>query len=291
MTLLEVSEAVFQERYEKVPFKVRHRLGEHQAFTPLALRALGLRLPRTEVLHRRGEVPIDADPTEAHLQHPGELTLEETFDRLQESNGYIVLSNPERDAGFRPVAQAVMRELLKWDGTITAFSTRLIIASGNSVTPYRLEHGLSLHLQIHGRQLASVWDPSDPEVLPEVERERVLADQRPVAPWSDALFLTEQRFEVFPGEALHEPFIAPRLWRTCEEPSVSWEISFRNEHTDETAAVHRANKWLRRLGVQPTPLGVSPVIDFAKSLGVRAYQSVVNGPGESTAPGVLLPET
>ena len=290
MTLLEVSESVFRERYEKVPFKVRHLLTEHPAFTLPALRALCLRLPRGDVQHRRGEVAIDAEPTELHLQHPLELPLEATFDQLQETNGYIVVSNPERDAGFRPVADQLMRELLEWDRTITSFSSRLIIASGGSVTPYQLEHGLTLHLQVHGRQLASVWDPGQPEVMSEVERERILADLRSVMPWSDELFLCEQRFEVFPGEGLHQPFIAPHLWRTCEEPSVSWELCFRNEHTDELSAVHRANKWIRRLGVQPTPHGVSPLVDFAKSLGVRAYRSMVTEPGQRASPGVLVPE-
>lgn len=289
MTLLEVPEAVFQERYEKVPFKLRHPLEAHPAFSLVALRALALRLPRADVLHRRGEVALDAHPLEVNAQAALDLSLEETFDRLQESNGYIVLASPERDAAFRPVADALMRDLLELDDTITGFSSRLIIAAGNSVAPFQLEHGHGVHLQVHGRQLASVWDPSNPDVFDDVVRERVLANRLEVVPWRDELFLSEQRFEVFPGEALHEPFIAPHLWRTCEEPSVSWHVVFHNERTEACAAVHTANGWLRRLGVEPRPHGVSAAVDFAKALGVRMYRTVTGG--ESVPPVVLAPES
>ena len=288
MKFLEVSEAVFRERYEKVPFKVHHALRSHPIFTFFNLRGLSLRLPRADVLHRRGEVPLDADPAEAHVQFPLELPLEETFDRLQEVGGYVVLNGPERDPAFRRIADALMRELLGLDRTITAFSSRLIIASGGSVTPFQLEHGLGLHLQVHGRQLASVWDPSNEDVLNEVDRERVMSERMNVTPWRDELFLTEQRFELEPGEALHEPFIAPHLWRAGEEASVSWHIVLRNENTDACAAVHEANGWLRRVGVMPRPHGVSAVLDYAKALGVRAVKSVT---GETSPPVVLAPES
>jgi hypothetical protein len=287
MKLLELNEAVFRERYDRQPFDLRHRLCGHPAFDPKSLRALALRLPRGDVLHRHGSVPIDADFDGTHLTHANGLSLEETFDRLQEVNGYIVLNHPERDALFRELVDEMMAELRALDGGIYWFATYIFISSGGSVTPYHMDRELNFLLQVRGHKSVSLWDPADRSVMSELDRERLFTDfNAPRPPWRDALLATEQRFEIGPGDGVHHPFIAPHVVRTGEQPSVSWAVTFRTHRTDDRAAVHKVNRWLRKLGLEPTPQGMSPALDLMKSLGMRLYRTVTR-PGDRLSPYLL----
>ncbi|MBK7857657.1 MAG: hypothetical protein IPJ65_03305 [Archangiaceae bacterium] len=275
MKLLEWDEAVFRDSYDRQPFKLRHTLGEHPAFNLKNLRALALRLPKGDVLHRTGEVPLDANYDALHLEHANGLSVEETFDRLQEVNGHITLQNPERDPWFKLLVDGVMSELSARDGGIYWFATYLTIAAPGSITPYHMDRELSFQLQLEGKQELSVWDSADRQVMSELERERLFTDfDGPRPQWRDDLFLTEQRFSLEAGEGLHQPFIAPHLIRTGDEPSISWAVTFRTRRTDDRAAVHKVNHWLRRAGVDPTIEGANPTVDLVKGLSMQLYRAL-----------------
>src|SRR5262249_14781768 len=149
-------------------------LTEHPAFSMPELRELMGRLPPGDVLHRHAKVAIDENFDQAHVRHANGLSAEETFDRLAEVDGYIVLNLPERDPKFRQLFDEVLGEIRRATGPMDPglywYATYIFISSGGSVTPYHMDREMNFLLQLKGVKQVSLWDPADRSVMTELER-------------------------------------------------------------------------------------------------------------------------
>jgi hypothetical protein len=73
-----------------------------------------------------------------------------------------------------------------------------------------------------------------------------------------------QQFELWEGEGLHFPVVAPHFVENGREVSVSLSITFQTTDSADRQTLHRFNRKLRRFGIKPSGVGRSPWRDHLK---------------------------
>jgi hypothetical protein len=276
--LLGIDEATFVAHYDQRPFAFRHQLKDHPLLEWSSLVSLAKRLPKEKVLHRNGRVPIGTNFDHAHELHANALSLEETLERIEEVQGYVVINTPELDPRFRPLVEDVVSELkqrlLSIDPGLYWHASYLFLSAGGAVTPYHMDREMNFLMQIRGSKEVQLWQP---DIMTPEERERLMVDW--VAPrpaWKEAHRAGVHSFHLQPGDGVHHPFIAPHLVENGPELSVSFAVTFRTSGTDRKTNVYKTNHYLRRLGLRPLPPAVSPWRDHLKSAAYAAFTSATH---------------
>jgi len=96
-SLLQIDSQRFQERFDRQPFLVRHRLDDHPLFSLPRLIELARALPEDQVEYNAGDVPVSLDPT--RTPRTG-LSIDETIRRIEECRSWMVFKNVERDPAY-----------------------------------------------------------------------------------------------------------------------------------------------------------------------------------------------
>jgi hypothetical protein len=256
--------------YNRQPFLIKHRLHEHPHFELGALQALCRRLGPGQAICRTGVIPVDAAFDSSLGRYNKGLSLDQALSDIEQHQAYIAVYNPERDPEYRPVIEALVGEIAVGIGSVDPgmnwFSTYLFISAQGSITPYHMDREMNFLLQIRGAKQVQLWDPDDDDVMSSVERDRLLAYVGERPGWRQALAEKAQRFELSPGLGVHHPFIAPHLVETGSALSISLAITFRTQASDLRSEAHRFNMRLRRLGLNPAPVGRDAIRDRAKAL-------------------------
>jgi len=148
----------------------------------------------------------------------------------------------------------------------------VFITSPRRVTAYHIDRECNFLLQIRGEKAMSVFDRTDRVVLPDVEIERYWAVDNNAAIYKPQHQDRAYVHRMTPGDGVHIPVNAPHWVKNGDSASVSLSINFEfNARTKSD--VYRANFFLRRLGLRPTPPGQSVLKDRAKRLVLPAMQS------------------
>lgn len=268
---LQFKPEAFAESYNRRPFLVRHRLPEHPLFALEALFALCRRLPATQVRFRYGIVPADAhfDSSLEHFRR--DLTLTDVIDHFEERQAYIAIYNPERDPTCRPMLEGLLGEIAartqSLDPDINWYSTYIFITAQHSVTPYHMDREMNFLLQVRGTKNVRLWDSADVEIMTPAQKDQLFGsrgeDRRPT--YKPSFERKAMIFELSPGVGVHHPFIAPHLVTTGPEISVSLAFTFRTKRSDVVSNAHRFNYLLRKLGLNPAPVGAHPGSDRVKA--------------------------
>jgi hypothetical protein len=136
-----------------------------------------------------------------------------------------------------------------------------------------MDREMNFLLQLRGSKTVQLWDPNDDEIMSPAEKDRLLARQDEPRPTYKPSFAAKaMTFDLGPGLGVHHPFIAPHLVRTGPALSVSLAITFRTRQADVWRDAHQVNDRLRRLGLDPDPVGRRAWVDNAKALAVRAVR-------------------
>lgn len=265
------------EYYNRRPFLIAHRLGQHPAFQLDALRALCRRLPAEQVSWRTGRIPVDADFDTAPQRYRATFTLDDALANLEELAAYVVVNNPERDPYYRPLLEGLLGEVAHQlrviDPNIYWYSTYLFVSAQGSVTPYHMDREMNFLLQIRGDKHAQLWDPLDDEVMTPVERDQLLVRaDLPRPAYHEGLAAKAMHFQLRPGLGLHHPFIAPHVVTTSSGLSISLAFTFRTEWSELRMDAHRMNHRLRQLGLNPASIGRRPYLDATKAHSLRAVR-------------------
>jgi len=272
MAVLEIESDLFREKFGRTPFLVRHRLADHPLFALPRLVELARALPAKQVEYNAGKVPITLDP--AQTPRNG-LSPEETIRRIRECRSWLVLKNVERDPAYRALLERCLAEVSDLRGT-PAMSQKhgfIFVSSPDAVTPYHMDPEENFLLQIEGRKTMHVFDPSDRAVLSEQEIERFFSGAHRNLVFRDEYRPRAQAFELSPGSAVHVPMAAPHWVKNGPQVSISFSITFQTAASMRRQLAHRMNARLRRLGVEPRPIGESPLRDGLKQLCYRALRA------------------
>jgi hypothetical protein len=274
---VKVDEAVVREHFNRHPFTFKHDLATHPQLQLDALCKLAHRLPAAEVLHWSGKIPIDANIDTASRTHSTGLSLQETFDRLEDAGSYVLIRNAQLDPTFNRLVDEILNEIAEITDPIEPGMCQRIaymfIASPRSVTPYHMDRDTNFHFNVRGTKWISIWDPLDRVVLPETGLESLFADWNAPRPAYSQDYEPRARvFELHTGDGVHHPFTAPHAIRYGDEVAASFTVTFNTRATNRRAAAHFVNHALRRVGLPPSPVGRSVARDELKFAALNLYR-------------------
>jgi hypothetical protein len=197
-----------------------------------------------------------------------------TIEQLHEAGAWMKLSganaiDPEYEVLLRHILQALeslagfpLREQITWS-VLTVF-----MASPHIITPYHIDHESNFLFQVSGTKRISLFDPHDRTLLSEDEIEQFYAGNFEAARFREHYQAHGTEYTLVPGAVVHHPPLAPHWVKNGDEVSISVSIGFCMRGFDRSARVYQVNHFLRKLGLQPTPPGKSPLRDGIKIAGV-----------------------
>ena len=274
---LKLDERVLREDFNRRPFAFKHHLTDHPLLGLSALYDLATRLPKGEVLHWSGSIPIDANIDTAASTHATGVSLRDTFDRMEKAGSYVLIRNAQLDPDFKRLTDDILDEIKTMIDPIEPGLCERIayvfIASPGSVTPYHMDRDINFHFNLRGTKAISIWDPFDRVVLPETGLESLFTDWHAPRPAYFREYQDRARvFELRPGDGVHHPFTAPHAIRYGDEVAASFTVTFNTRTTKRRAAAHLVNHALRRAGLPPSPVGRSIARDEVKAAALKLYR-------------------
>lgn len=262
---------------------VEHSLATHPLFaldslTALAERLEARRLIRSHSGHAQAGTPFATAPD----QHPNPRGAAETLRDLESAFAWTSLLNIQADPIYRELVDEVLDDVRpRIDARDPGLCYRagwIFVTSPGAVTPYHMDHEHNFILQIRGSKRIYVWDPLDRTVVDErgvelfharLSRERVT--------WSEQLRAKARVFDVQPGMGAYMPSTAPHMVENGPGPSVTASFTYYTDATRRRARVYRGTYHLRRLGLDPRPVGGSALRDNLLAAGMGLYEAAKLG--------------
>ncbi len=271
--LLSIDRADFDAHFGRAPFRVRHQLADHPLFALPRLLELARALPPEQVEYNAGNVPVNLRPD--LTPHTG-LSVEETIERIENCQSWLVLKNVERDAEYGALLAACLarvEEMGHPDATqIDHREAFVFVSSPGSVTPYHVDPEWNFLLQVRGRKRIDVFPADDRALLSEEELERFYSGAHRNLVFEDQFQVKARPFDLAPGEGAHVPVTAPHWVQNGPDVSVSFSITFQTRSSERRGAIYRVNHWLRQRGLRPAPVGASAWRDRLKWATFRALR-------------------
>lgn len=145
--------------------------------------------------------------------------------------------------------------------TFKTFVTLFVSAPG-AVTPYHFDHTLNFLLQVYGSKTVYLFDPRDPHVLSQHDRERWYMNRLKKLDKIDA---KARAYDLTPGEGVHHPVNAPHWVQNGPDVSVSLSLGLCLHASNRDAKIYQVNFLLRKLGLDPPMPRASPWQDAWKA--------------------------
>ena len=263
-------------RYDQ-PSMLTHRLAEHPLFTLDKLLTLAKRLPKNQVrFYYATDVKAYSALEGVQDRHQGDLSLDEAISRIAEKKSYVFLQNLETDPEYNQVIQGVLSviepQTEKQDPGMYGRCGWVFLSSPGAETPYHRDHEKTFLFQIRGSKSLSVFDPKDPQVVTASENETFhSAHTLRETVYRPEIEPRAKVFTISPGLGLYMPFSAPHWVKNHDEVSISFSVTCNTRSSQRIEYVHRANKLLRKVGIQPGGEGVSPAFDQLKFMAMRSW--------------------
>ena len=266
----------FRTKFDRSSFEFRHRLASHPAFTLDRLMGLAAETQAK----RPGHLYYDAGVTELNQRWDKtpkpEFSAVDAIQRIEHCGAWIVLKRADQNPEYEKVLSECMAELqeltgLNLDRVMKLQEVILFITSPKRITTYHIDRECSLLLQIQGDKQISIFDRNDRDVLAEEEIERFWSVDHNAPRYKPELQSHATVYRLTPGVGVHIPVNAPHWVQNGDSISVSLNVNF--QYGDSFRAnVYRSNYLLRKMGLKPSPPGISPMKDKIK--GVAAWPAV-----------------
>jgi hypothetical protein len=270
--LIEIEPAIFATQFNRKPFAVRHNLSTEPLLELDSVRELARSLET-----RPGELYADIDVTRVEQRWDEssrpEVSTASVIDDIAASNAWIIIRRAELDPRYRVLLERGMAEIRAASGGRLPQSLRkenaiIFVTSPRRISTYHIDRECNFILQIRGEKQIYIYDQNDREVLPEEELERFWAIDNNAATYKPQYQDRGQMFHLRPGDGVHVPVNAPHWVQNGDNISITLSLNF--QFTDmERANKYRANYYLRKLGVDPAPLGKYPMRDMLKANAIR----------------------
>lgn len=215
-------------------------------------------------------------PFEHGASDPGGRVIDEVFARMEEPGSWVALYNVETHPPYKALLEEItasVRPLVeRQESRMFDVGGFIFISAPPSVTPFHIDRENNFWLQIRGRKVMNVWDPTDTHVVSEVDRETFVVNASlDNVRLKDGFRERSHQFDVGPGDGVYFPSTAPHMtrcdtdWvRPGEGISISIGVVFYTEATRRVARLHVLNRFLRRLGMRPGAPGARPWADALK---------------------------
>ena len=277
--LLQFDETEFTANYNQQAFLFQHRLNEHPLFELKSLFELCRRMEEKNIKFRFGEIPVDAEFDSSLMAYRKNLTLDDAINNLVENRAYIAIYNPEIDEIYKPVIEQIMGEIgvstQAIDPHVNWYSTYIFISSMGSITPYHMDREMNFLLHVRGEKKAQLWGRLDDSVMTSAERDSLLSyagEHRPA--YRESFESRALNFDLSPGQGIHHPFIAPHLYSTNSDVSISLAVTYRTDLSDIWTDAHACNYLLRKLAMTPGAVGYDLSRDQQKANIMRSIRKI-----------------
>lgn len=278
--LVDRESADFGSGFNRRAHAFRHGLSGHPLFS----------LPRLADLAKT--ILRDADPKRfTHVDgsvSAGDQAYRASRERERTAEAVLQVERPgtwikltcghEVDPEYAALLSEILAELEECTGVplrrrITWVSPTIFIAAPNTVTPFHIDHELTYLFQIHGHKEVNLFDRGDQSLISEENLEQFYAGDLGVAQYRAEAQARASVYRLGPGDAVHQPSLAPHWVRNGDEPTVSMSLNFCMRELDRRARVYQVNHYARKLGASPAPPGVVPWRDAVKIIGLGLFSS------------------
>ena len=273
--IFEATNPAFRESFDEKPFEFTHSFtATHPLFDLSALRQL---LDRDDVrstaVYDATDVRVDQRWDSLPREKP---PVQEVFDHLQSSQGWIMMRHLQRLPQYAELLEACLAEVMRLSGRSIDDDKKsqeaiIFVTSPNRKTPYHIDRECNFLMQVSGEKTISVFDRNDRDVVPEHELESFWSKDNNAGVYKpqfqDRAFVCTMR----PGTGVHIPVNSPHWLQNGNNVSISLSISYQYKDW-RRKNVYQANYFLRKMGLQPTPPGQSPLLDYTKRVTVEAGQ-------------------
>ncbi|HWZ11781.1 MAG TPA: hypothetical protein VNX22_01430 [Acidobacteriaceae bacterium] len=269
--IMQISEQVFREKFNRRPIEFDHNLGDHPAFSMDRLyRLFEMSVGNENLLY------WDAGqkrPDQRWNEHPGrDFPPEDAFRRIRENGAWIILFGAQRDPEIAALLEQAMQQVQSLSGRdifseMKVRSAYIFITSPHRVTTYHIDRECNFLLQLHGLKTIHIFDQTDRELLPEEMLEKFWTKDNNCAVYKPEFQNRALTVKMKPGIGVHIPVNAPHWLQNGDDISVSLSLNFQFKNP-VLGNIYRANYYLRRMGLNPTPPHKSRIGDFIKGHGM-----------------------
>lgn len=271
----------FRDKFDRTPFMVRHSLtSDHPLFRLDRIKQLAAFLQKNKyhVHCDTGDVQVGQRWAEAAGRR---WTVEETFERIGETDAWIFLKQVEKDPEYGELLDRFMEEVSELSGHDIRKEQQvteaiIFVTSPHRVTSYHIDRECNFLLQVSGDKEIHVFDRNDRDVLHEDEIERFWSVDNNAAVYREEFENRAFVFPLKPGNGVHIPVNCPHWLKNGDQPSISFSVSYQFKDTFRKY-VYQSNYYLRRMGLNPTPPLQNPISDAAKNVVMGILCKAKNG--------------
>lgn len=256
---------------------VTHELMGHPLLELSSLTALAKRLePRGLVRRHAGSATPETSFANAPELLPTKLDALETIQHIERADAWMALHNVQEDPIYRKLVDEVLdyvRPMIEdKDPGMCHRAGWIFVTSPGAVTPYHMDHEHNFILQVHGKKTLHVFDPLDRSVVSERSLELFHTEHsRELVVYKEEYERAAQVFELEPGMGGYMPTTAPHWVKNGDGVSITVSFTYYTEATLRRKLLHKANYFLRKLGVEPHPVGESLLRDGAKEVAFKTH--------------------
>jgi hypothetical protein len=266
---IEANSSVFQENFDRMSFEISHHLAGHPLFQLPQLMELAERTLRTrpsDLYYDMGDIA----PGQKWKDSKRTFSPLKALRQLEDSGAWFIFRSAQKDPAYTELYRHAIAEIkgMVGDGIESKISKEdiiIFVTSPKRVTAYHIDRECNFILQIRGQKDLYVFDREDRQILPEEELERFWTIDNNAANYRAELQNRARSYRLVPGNGVHVPVNCPHWLQNDDNISVTLSVNF--QFIDSMRAdVYRANHFLRRLGINPSPPGRSAVRDRAKAM-------------------------
>jgi hypothetical protein len=255
------------------PWKIQaisHALTDHPLLQIGALVELGKRQQERKLVRTHSAAATAGTSfADAPLLHPNDRDAAATLAEIEKAGAWMSLLNVQADPLYRKLIDDVLGEVKpvvsRRDPGMCYRAGWIFVSSPNTVTPFHMDHEHNFILQIRGRKRLYTWDPFDRVVVSERAQE-LFHDRhsRELVTWSEDWRARARVFELEPGLGGYMPSTTPHMVENGDGPSITISFTYYTHSTRQRELLYRGNAGLRRLGLEPHPVGASQGRDRVK---------------------------
>jgi hypothetical protein len=267
------------------PWKIQaltHALSDHPLLQIDALVELGKRQQeRNLVRTHSADATAGTSFADAPKLHPNPKGAATTLAEIEQAKAWMSLLNVQADPIYRRLIDEVLDEVRpitdRRDPGMCYRAGWIFVSSPGTITPFHMDHEHNFILQIRGKKRLYTWDPFDREVVSERAQE-LFHDQhsRELVVWSEAWRKRARVLDLEPGLGGYMPSTTPHMVENGDGPSVTISFTYYTDATRQRELIYRGNARMRRLGLDPLPVGASPARDRVKHAALAGFTAAKN---------------
>jgi len=271
---------------------VTHALSDHPLLQIGALVELGKRQQARKLVRTHStDATAGTSFADAPNLHRNEKDAAATLGDIAKAKAWMSLLNVQADPIYRALIDEILDELRptidRRDPGMCYRAGWIFVSSPGAVTPFHMDHEHNFILQIRGTKRLYTWDPFDRVVVSERAQE-LFHDRhsRELVTWSDSHRQRARIFDLEPGLGGYMPSTSPHMVENGDSPSITISFTYYTDATRQRELLYRGNARLRRLGLDPRPVGASPGRDRAKHAVLAGFTQAKNAVRRALGRGV-----